>query len=86
MASSTSQSASVEDLYANMSLEEEEDGFVLEDISNEASTIDFEWRLLGQFLTDWVINLMAIKNTLAYIWRPVKGVCIKELSPTLFLF
>ncbi|XWS52451.1 hypothetical protein CRYUN_Cryun11dG0071500 [Craigia yunnanensis] len=29
---------------------------------------------------------MAIKNTLAYIWRPMKGVCIKNLSPSLFLF
>ena len=37
-------------------------------------------------MTDRVINLMAMKNTLASIWRPVKGVCIKELSSNLFLF
>ena len=29
---------------------------------------------------------MAMKNTLASIWRPVKGVCIKKLSSNLFLF
>ncbi|XVF36543.1 hypothetical protein REPUB_Repub19eG0066800 [Reevesia pubescens] len=29
---------------------------------------------------------MPMKNTLAYIWRRVKGVYIKDLSPSLFLF
>ncbi|XWS07884.1 hypothetical protein CRYUN_Cryun41cG0030700 [Craigia yunnanensis] len=86
MASSTSQSASVEDLCANMSLEEEEDGLILEDIPNEASAIDFQWCLVGRFLTDRVINLMTMKNTLASTRRPVKGVCIKKLSLILFLF
>ena len=87
MASSTSQSASVEDLYANMSLEEDEEaGHVFEDISNEVAATDFQWCLVRQFLTDRVINLMAMKNTLASIWCLVKGVYIKELSPTLFLF
>ncbi|XWS39750.1 hypothetical protein CRYUN_Cryun18bG0081100 [Craigia yunnanensis] len=86
MASFMSQSVTVEDLYVNMSLEEEENSIVLEDISEGSFAIDFQWCLVGRFLTDRVINLMAIKNTLASIWRPVKGVCIKELSPTLFLF
>ena len=27
-----------------------------------------------------------MKNTMASLWRPGKGVCIKDLSPTLFLF
>ncbi|XVE94357.1 hypothetical protein REPUB_Repub02eG0002100 [Reevesia pubescens] len=27
-----------------------------------------------------------MKNTLVSIWRTVKGVCIKDLPPTLFLF
>ncbi|XWS54770.1 hypothetical protein CRYUN_Cryun10bG0117700 [Craigia yunnanensis] len=27
-----------------------------------------------------------MKNTLASIWLPVKGVCIKDLRPILFLF
>ncbi|XWS62033.1 hypothetical protein CRYUN_Cryun07bG0176100 [Craigia yunnanensis] len=70
-----------------MSLEEEEEaGLMLEDISDEAAVTDFQWCLAGQFLTDRVINLMAMKNTLASIWRPVKGSYIKELSLTLFLF
>ena len=86
MASSTSHEESVEDLCANMSLDDEEDVLVLEDISDETAQVDFQWCLVGRFLTDRVINPTAMKNTLASIWRPVKGVCIKELSPTLFLF
>ena len=41
MASSTSHKASVEDLCANMSLDEEEDVLVLEDISDETVQMDF---------------------------------------------
>ena len=40
----------------------------------------------GKFLTDKVINFPAMKNTMASVWRPGKGVCIKDLSPSLFLF
>lgn len=32
-----------------------------------------------------VINFTVMKNTMASIWPPGKGVCIKDLSPTLFL-
>ncbi|XWS61688.1 hypothetical protein CRYUN_Cryun07bG0147300 [Craigia yunnanensis] len=46
----------------------------------------FQWSLVGRFLTDRPINFVAMKNTLALIWRPVKGVFIKDLSPSLFLF
>ena len=41
---------------------------------------------MGRFLTDRAINFVAMKNTLASLWRPVKGVHIKDLSPSLFLF
>ena len=35
---------------------------------------------------DKVIEFAAMKNTIATFWRPSKGVCIKDLSPNLFLF
>ena len=41
---------------------------------------------MGRFLTDKAINFPAMKNTMAALWRPEKGICIKDLSPTLFLF
>ena len=33
-----------------------------------------------------MINFAAMKNTMAALWRPGKGVCINDLSLTLFLF
>ena len=47
---------------------------------------EYRFCLVGRFLTDKVINFEAMKNTMASLWRPGKGVCIKEVSPTLFLF
>lgn len=41
---------------------------------------------MGRILTDKVINFPDMKNTMASLWHPGKGVCIKDLSPTLFLF
>lgn len=69
--------------------EEEEDGLVFQtdDIGiGQEGLIDARYCLVGRFLTDKVINFPAVKNTMAALWRPGKGVCIKDLSPTLFLF
>ena len=87
MASSEGQSLGLEDSYAKLNLDDEEgEGLVIEDIGGEEVLIGFQWCLVGHFLTDRFINLVAMKNTLTSIWRPVKGVCIKDLSRSLFLF
>ena len=87
MASSSTSIAGIEKLYAKITLEEEEEGgIVFDENTEEEDAIDFRWCLVGRFLTDCRINISAMKNTLASIWRPVKGVCIKDLWPTLFLF
>ncbi|KAL9441583.1 hypothetical protein AB3S75_020141 [Citrus x aurantiifolia] len=78
------------DAYDTFSIgEEEEDSLVLknDDIGiGQEGLIDARYCLVGRFLTDKVINFPAMKNTMAALWRPGKGVCIKDLSPTLFLF
>ncbi|KAH9670971.1 reverse transcriptase domain-containing protein [Citrus sinensis] len=76
--------------YANISLEEEEEGGLIvvgdEEIGDGKERIDSRFCLVGRFLTDKVINFAAMKHTMASLWRPGKGVCIRDLSPTLFLF
>lgn len=76
--------------YDHISLEEEEEGglIVEGDDVNDGGQVKFDFRhcLVCRFLTDKVINFPAMKNTMASLWRPGKGVCIKDLSPTLFLF
>lgn len=44
------------------------------------------WSSVDMFLTDKLVNSQAMMNTLASMWRPVKGVHIRELGHNLFLF
>ncbi|XWS15361.1 hypothetical protein CRYUN_Cryun35bG0090100 [Craigia yunnanensis] len=87
MASSSNQSLGLEESYAKLTLDDEEEGgLVFDDIGGEEDSVGFQWCLVGHFLTDRPINFAAMKNTLASIWRPMKRVCIKDLSLLLFLF
>ncbi|KAL9411498.1 hypothetical protein AB3S75_045157 [Citrus x aurantiifolia] len=76
--------------YERMAIEEEEEsGLIVEgdDVEEGGETkIDFRYCLVGRFLTDKVINFSAMKNTMASLWHPGKGVYIKDLSSTLLLF
>ena len=76
--------------YENVSIEEEDEGGLIvegDDVDEgEETKIDFQYCLVGRFLTNKVINFSAMKNTMASLSRPGKGVCIKDLSSTLFLF
>lgn len=67
--------------------EDEDDGLVFQ--SDDRATgyeglNDVRFCLVGWFLTDKVINFPAMKNTMAVLWRPGNGVCIKDLSSTIF--
>jgi hypothetical protein len=66
--------------------EEEEEGFVFDMEEEGEEQIDFRWCLIGRFLSDRTIHVNSMKVTMADIWRPVKGVKIKEATPGLFLF
>ncbi|KAH9708700.1 reverse transcriptase domain-containing protein [Citrus sinensis] len=82
--------ADLNNSYARLTLAEEEEGGIIvagvEDDECMEAKSDFRYCLVGRFLTDKVINFPAMKTTMASLWRPGKGVCIKDLSPTLFLF
>ena len=40
----------------------------------------------GEVFADRNINFIAMKNRLARLWRPGKGMCIKDLEQNLFVF
>jgi 14-3-3 protein epsilon len=75
-------SINLEDLSLH---EEEEEGFTF-DIEEGESQVDFRWCLVGRFLSDRPIHVNSMKATMADVWRPVKGVKIKEAEKGLFLF
>ncbi|XP_030486981.2 uncharacterized protein LOC115703884 [Cannabis sativa] len=73
--------------YAAMSLGDDDDGFLMYD-NDTVDTIDFDdrWCLVGRFLTDRTIDFEAMQHKMASLWRPVRGLFVKELEPNFFLF
>ena len=54
--------------------------------NSEPVSKDFQWCMVGKFLADKNIDFLAMKSTLASLWRPVRGVCIRELEAGRYLF
>ncbi|XP_031108637.1 uncharacterized protein LOC116013119 [Ipomoea triloba] len=44
------------------------------------------WAVVGRFLTSKLIKLEYMRQVLASVWQPVKGVTVSEIQPNLFLF
>ena len=44
------------------------------------------WCLVGKFFTEKPINFTYMKNTMAGLWCPIRGMCIKDVDHNLFLF
>ncbi|KAL8543582.1 hypothetical protein ACS0TY_004230 [Phlomoides rotata] len=67
------------------SLEEEDDLILKHPIADESHRAA-DFCLVGRFLTNQNINFNAMKNRLADIWKPVKGVTIKSIGQGRYLF
>lgn len=81
--------ARVEDIneqMAGMNIEDEENEQIIFDEGVEEATNKFEMCLVGRFLSEKGINTRAIKSKLADVWRPARGINIKDLKPGIFLF
>ncbi|KAK6159165.1 hypothetical protein DH2020_006479 [Rehmannia glutinosa] len=66
-------SLSIDELCGRMQLEEEESGgLCLEESEEDGLTQEFRWCLVGRFLSERQVNFLAMKNTLASLWRPIK--------------
>ncbi|KAK2417112.1 hypothetical protein QL285_039450 [Trifolium repens] len=75
-----------EDL-ANLSLDGgPNEGFTFEFEDDEEEVLDLRWCILGRFLCDKTIHVNSMMVRMADLWRPVKGVTIKEAKTGLFLF
>lgn len=76
----------------NVTLEdEEEDGLAFEvptgdQYGDDNLEINAELCLVGRFLVEGVVDFQAMKQTMAALWRPGKGVFIKEVDINLYLF
>lgn len=77
----------MDSLLADLSLSKDEDEELVLDSSNlDRNPELFDYCLVGTFLTDRTINFNIMKHRLASIWRPGKGVAIREIGSQRFLF
>ncbi|GAU25945.1 hypothetical protein TSUD_16830 [Trifolium subterraneum] len=71
--------------FESLNLEEEEElNFVVEEDTNEQH--DLNLCLVGRFVHDRPIRFNSMKACLADVWRPVKGMTVKEATQGLYLF
>uniref|UniRef100_A0A803PTS4 Zinc knuckle CX2CX4HX4C domain-containing protein n=1 Tax=Cannabis sativa TaxID=3483 RepID=A0A803PTS4_CANSA len=86
MASSSNASHIMEELVIEEELEE---GLVLQDLGEGGEEeFVYDWRLclVGRFISTGAIDFPSMQQTLAALWKPGKGVYIKELDVNRFLF
>ncbi|XP_017647701.1 uncharacterized protein At4g02000-like [Gossypium arboreum] len=74
----------MEEALANLNLLNEEEEAFQEDVR----TVDHVYSLclVGCCLTDSVVHFPSLRNTLADLWHPIKGICISDLGGKRFLF
>lgn len=78
---------SMEANLENLSLGlEEEVGFEIDVEKGTPTEINNDHSLVGRFLIDRVIRFTAMRGRMCTIWRPVKGVFVKELGQGRYLF
>jgi len=74
--------------WADMALEDEEQGF--EPVGDEVGVMQLGgqevWMVVGRFLTNKLVKIEFMRQVMASVWQPVKGVQISEVQPGLFLF
>lgn len=71
--------------------DEEEGGMVLGGTDvNEDAVISHGFNnklcLVGRFIVEGAVDFQAMQNTLASLWKPGKGVHIKEIETNLYVF
>lgn len=76
----------IEMRLADMDIENEENEELVIDVGVEEEINRFELCLVGRFLTEKNINVRVMKSKMADLWRPAKGITIKDIKPGLFLF
>jgi hypothetical protein len=71
--------------FEDLSLSDDE-GLSFDIEEEESSEHDTRLCLVGRFLVNRPVRLKEMKIWMSEVWRPVKGVAVKETQPGLFLF
>lgn len=55
-------------------------------MKEEVTEIDVRWCLVGRFLTESIIDFQTMQHKMTSLWRPVKGLYVKQLDINRFIF
>ncbi|MBA0700508.1 hypothetical protein Goari_027454 [Gossypium aridum] len=74
----------MENDLANLALTDEEE----EAFEEDAAVFDqnLQLCLVGRCLTDSIVHFPLLRNTMADLWHPIRGICISDLGERHFLF
>lgn len=77
----------MEEAFAIIQIEDEENGGLnYENTTEDLGEINTKWCLVGRFLTESPIDFQAMQHKMASLWRPGKGMYVKQLDANKFLF
>lgn len=78
---------SIEQACASLTIDEEEIEVIdVGDADINEECVDYRLVLVGRLVTDKHIKFPIMRDTLASVWRPGKGVSITEAATNLYLF
>jgi len=87
MASSTAHDGDrLEEMWRRLSLLEEEEGVIVpkSHTTSKGKEMEFQYCLIGRIHTDCFFNVLAMKKTMAAVWRPLRGMFIREIGENVF--
>lgn len=77
----------MEEKFASITIEEEDQGgLVYEGDVADLSDVDMRWCLVGRFLTESSIDFQAMQHKMASLWKPGRGLYVKDLGGNRFIF
>lgn len=79
----------VEDLgekWNEFHIEEEDGGVLFDETEVLRDEVDARWCLVGRVLSDRPVDFDALRNVMAALWRPGKGLFVKDLGDNKYLF
>ncbi|KAL8468363.1 hypothetical protein ACS0TY_031547 [Phlomoides rotata] len=77
----------MEAVFADLSLAcGKEEEILLDDVDESEDCNTQDHYLVGRFLTQQSVNFMSMKNMMATVWKPIRGVTIRSIGEGRYLF
>nr|GLL37660.1 uncharacterized protein LOC112095587 [Ipomoea trifida] len=72
--------------YAALSIEDGEEGVIVGLDENDAPVVNLRFIVVGRVVTDRPVRFTLFRDVMASVWRPARGVSVKDIGEDRFLF